>query len=118
MIRLRGVPEAERAVANALDAVAEAAKREVWETAKVVETGAQNKAPVRRGVLKASIKREQRDGGRKASVATHSGYGAYVELGTFRTPAQPFLFPALEEARYPERMEQAIQQAVEGLRVL
>jgi HK97 gp10 family phage protein len=43
-------------------------------------------------------------------VGTNSGYGSYVDLGTSKMPARPFLEPGLELAarRAPETMRRAM----------
>lgn len=43
-------------------------------------------------------------------VGTNTGYGAFVDLGTSRMPARPFLAPGLELAvsRAPETMRRAM----------
>jgi len=70
----------------------------------MVEQGKEN-APFRTGHLKGSIR--LKGGGHCAfEVFTETGggehgdgYGAFVELGTSRMAAQPYLGPALEQAK-------------------
>lgn len=63
--------------------------------------GAKRGCPVDTGRLRASITEELRhDGeGLVEVVGTDVEYAAYVELGTSRARAQPFLRPAAEAAR-------------------
>lgn len=56
------------------------------------------KVPVRTGRLKRSI-RKWRSGTLTWYVGTDVGYAPFVEFGTRRMRAQPFLGPALEAAR-------------------
>jgi HK97 gp10 family phage protein len=49
------------------------------------------------GTLKRSIGIEITDGGMSAEVEPKADYGAYVELGTRKMEAQPYLKPAFEE---------------------
>ena len=49
------------------------------------------------GTLKRSIHLEIADGGMSAEVEPTADYGAYVELGTRKMEAQPYLKPAFEE---------------------
>lgn len=62
-----------------------------------VETGAKRLCPVDTGRLRASITHAlERDAqGLVGVVGTDVDYAPYVELGTSRAPAQPFLRPAL-----------------------
>jgi HK97 gp10 family phage protein len=64
-----------------------------------VERGAKRLCPVDTGRLRASITHSlERDSqGLVAKVGTNVDYAGYVELGTSRAPAQPFLRPALAE---------------------
>ena len=57
----------------------------------------QQKAPVDTGYLKRSIGLEFTDGGMSAEVEPKADYGAYVELGTRKMEARPYLKPAFEE---------------------
>lgn len=67
----------------------------------LIETEAKLNAPVDTGRLRASIHLVLRSDGLGAEVATNLSYAPYLELGTRRTPAQPFLFPAAEKYRTP-----------------
>lgn len=62
-----------------------------------VESGAKRLAPVDTGRLRSSISHEiGRDArGLVGTVGTDVTYAPYVELGTSKAPAQPFLRPAL-----------------------
>ena len=62
-----------------------------------MQAKAQQKAPVDTGYLKRSIGLEFTDGGMSAEVEPKADYGAYVELGTRKMEAQPYLKPAFEE---------------------
>lgn len=63
-----------------------------------IQTGAQNRAPVDTGTLRNSISTElQRGGGTlRGEVGPTANYGAYVENGTSRMRAQPYLRPATD----------------------
>ncbi len=58
---------------------------------------AREMAPVDTGNLRASI-RVERDGNNHA-VVTDVSYAPFLEFGTSRAPAQPFLGPAAESVR-------------------
>lgn len=75
--------------------------RDLQRRAIKVEGAAKRLCPVDTGRLRASITHAlDRDGeGLLAVVGTDVEYAAFVELGTSRTRAQPYLRPALSEAR-------------------
>lgn len=62
-----------------------------------VESGAKQRAPVDTGRLRSSItwRMEEDSKGLAAIVGTNVEYATYVELGTSRMSAQPYLVPAL-----------------------
>lgn len=66
-----------------------------------IERRAKQLAPVDTGRLRGSVAHELgRDGrGLVARIGTDVHYGIFVELGTRRMRAQPFLRPALDSAR-------------------
>jgi HK97 gp10 family phage protein len=64
-------------------------------------------APVDTGFLVSSIHSESIEAGKTAIVQADAEYAAYVEYGTYKAPAQPFLGPAVamyEEQFYLEIM--------------
>jgi HK97 gp10 family phage protein len=71
--------------------VAEAASQQV-------EAGAQSRAPVRTGALRGSIAR--RVEGARWAVGAGVDYALFVELGTSRMAARPYLRPALEAVNW------------------
>jgi len=96
------------------------AKLSSWEIGLVVQGYAKNLAPIDSGRLRASITTARSDGRRtkpsgkgsvdtdyirapeekgETFVGTPVEYGPYVEYGTRRTYAQPFLRPALDMAK-------------------
>lgn len=75
--------------------------REAMKAAIRVERAAKRLCPVDTGRLRASITHSDvdRDGDAvKVRVGTNVEYAAYVELGTSRAAAQPYLRPALSAA--------------------
>ena len=101
-----------------------AISRAVKKAAFDIQARAQANAPVDTGFLKASIYTVTHDGStypaglepskqdsalldqveappndRTAYVAVGASYGIYVEMGTTRAPAQPYLLPAAEAVR-------------------
>lgn len=89
----------------------------VQKTAKEIESGAKQRAPVDTGNLRNSITTSLSDGaGAGASEATVSAgafYSPFVELGTSRMAPQPFFGPAVDEAT--PGFEQAMAELLEGL---
>lgn len=63
-----------------------------------VEGSAKDKAPVDTGALKNSIHVEKKSDN-EYWVADGVEYGIFQELGTSKMSAQPFLVPAVEQAR-------------------
>ena len=72
-------------------------KKVVRHNGAEMQAKAQQNAPVDTGTLKRSIGLEFTDGGMSAEVEPKADYGAYVELGTRKMEAQPYLKPAFEE---------------------
>lgn len=85
-----GLAQLDRAIVDGLDRMAIR-----------VERAAKRAAPVDTGRLRSSIARETtRDAdGFLARVGTDVEYAPYVEFGTQRASAQPFLRPALDSVR-------------------
>lgn len=65
------------------------------EMGNAVCASAKARCPVRTGNLRDSLGVQSGDG--YVDVGTAVDYGKYVELGTCRMRAQPYLMPALEE---------------------
>lgn len=72
-------------------------ERNVEEAAKFVVKEAKMQVPVDTGALKASIDYEldKVRSGYKAKIYADMPYALYVELGTYKMDAQPYLRPAL-----------------------
>ena len=66
-------------------------------TAAGIAADAASRAPVDTGELRDSIHSE--GSGMGAMVVAAAPHSAYVEYGTSRSPAQPYLWPAVEAAR-------------------
>jgi len=75
---------------------------------QAIQTQAQANAPVRTGFLRSSITRLV-SGGRFV-VSALAGYAGYVEYGTSRSAARPFMTPAAESANLLEIARQALRQ--------
>jgi HK97 gp10 family phage protein len=61
-----------------------------------IEGQAKGRAPVDTGALKNSISTEFEDNGLTGIIAPHMEYATFVEFGTKRMSAQPYMTPAAE----------------------
>lgn len=93
-VRIEGIPEAEEALMRASERLLGLMAKVVQETTEDVASEARRLAPVDTGKLRGSI--ETRTGGLDGEVVTDAPYAGYVEFGTSRAPAKPFLTPAAE----------------------
>lgn len=84
----------------------------VRKTAADIAADAKNIAPVDTGNLKGSIG-VSKVGQLESEVGPTANYGIYLELGTSRMPAQPFMGPATDR-RVPAFV-QAMEQIVDGI---
>lgn len=81
--------------------------------AKAVESEARSRVPVASGDLRDAIHVEQDGDDVKVIAGDHRVfYGHLVEFGTSRTPARPFLIPALESRR--EAIVDLVDKALKG----
>lgn len=94
-IRLTGDKELKAALkkASRLGAV----KQVVRSDGATLQRKAQRYCPVDTGTLKRSIDLEISDMGFTATSAAHTDYAAYVEYGTRKMEAQPYMGPAYEQ---------------------
>lgn len=102
-----------RLAATTVGARAAAATRK---TGADITRDAKALAPVDTGNLRASIGTETTGDGRAGvmtvSIGPTASYGAYVETGTSRAAAQPFLWPATE--RHLPGWQAALQHIAKG----
>lgn len=115
-VEIKGLDKA-IATLNRMNLVAEQRVREqVAESALNVQRGAKERCPVRTGALWNSITVDFYQDGLTAEIAPHMPYAPYVEFGTTRMPAKPYLFPAWEEERpkFEAGIKRAVGEAVEG----
>lgn len=75
------------------------------------ETYAKAACPVDTGRLRNSIAHEVETGGKSVVIGTNVEYAAYVELGTSRMGARPYLKPAAENhsGEYRQIVESALK---------
>ena len=74
-------------------------EQELLQAGMVVERAAKQNAPVDTGRLRASISTRMTKEAKSIiiEVGTNVKYAPYVEFGSSRNPAQPYLFPAFVE---------------------
>jgi HK97 gp10 family phage protein len=68
----------------------------VVEHANKIASDARARAPVQTGFLRSSIHVESVTAGKEAQIVVGADYGRFVEYGTYKMAARPFLIPALE----------------------
>lgn len=91
------------------------AERAVERNARECGAVAKSLAPVDTGKLRDSIDARP-DGSMAWVVGPHTDYAAYVEYGTSRMAAQPYLTPATERqrSRFIGDMEQIVERVANG----
>jgi HK97 gp10 family phage protein len=91
----------------------------VARVAHEIEEDARRRAPVRTGFLRSSIEAIPSDAAEPGTVEWEVGaaapYGIFVELGTTKMAARPFLTPAAEAGRGPflDAVGDALQKLTE-----
>lgn len=93
------------------EATRKAAEKALLQTAADIVSVAKQLCPVDTGLLKQSIGADPVSAS-KIRVGTSVEYGKFVEYGTSRSPAQPFLTPAFTQAKstYAKRLKDALQE--------
>lgn len=94
-------------------AIRQAVASEIERGARGIEAGAKQNAPVRTGTLRRSINTQIAGGGLSAIVAAGVDYALYVERGTRRMGARPFMVPAFE--REVPKIKAGVTKALRGL---
>lgn len=93
--------------------IMDAVDAELNDAAEEIKFLAQELVPVKTGLLRSSIHVERIDH-LAVQVRADADYAAYVEYGTSRAPAQPFMTPAIEAVRagYQARIARAIKDSL------
>lgn len=106
---------------NAPKVVRQRAQMVVRKTAKDIERDAKLKAPYDTGNLKNSISTSDlrtvgQSGDLTAEVGPTANYGIYLEMGTSRMAAQPFMGPAADkhEPAFAQALEILAEEALGG----
>lgn len=113
-IRARGLDAARRRLEGIADRVAGVTEEAVAEFAADVETHMKGVVPVDTGVLRDSIKAEKAGDGWTVGPRGVD-YAEFVENGTSRSPAQPYVAPTLVWAKQegPKRIARRIEGVIE-----
>lgn len=96
-IAVDGIANTRALIRRLAEAEEKAGKRLVKKAASDVQRRAMRTVPVDTGNLKRSILVDVADDGKSATVTATADYAAYVEYGTRKMSARPFMRPAAEE---------------------
>jgi len=97
-IDLRGIANLQQAMKEFPEIVREELGKAVQELSLLIEAKAKELCPVDTGLLRSSITPVV-ESWAAAYVGTNTGYAPYVEFGTKKMAAQPFLEPAFLEGQ-------------------
>lgn len=97
--KIRGLSAVKKELRKLSAEARKAGKRAVNASARAVRDSARSRVPVKTGELKKSITTRVSRKGIGARVGTNDEAGPFVEFGTVRQAAKPFLFPAAEQER-------------------
>lgn len=107
-----------RIVSNRLPSIAAAIRPAVVDEVKratlSIEAKAKEKVPVKTGTLRRSIHSVFENGGLRGIVGPSVLYGKFVEFGTRRMGARPFMRPAAEQVL--PGFAAAVKRALAGLK--
>jgi HK97 gp10 family phage protein len=112
-VRIEGMPALRKALLQVSQEGRKTVQREVLRATLAVQRRAKQLCPVDTGRLRNSIAVELEEGGMNGAVGTNVKYAPFVEFGTSRMPAQPYLLPAFEEERavFIERLKRELGEA-------
>jgi HK97 gp10 family phage protein len=111
VLDVRGVKETIAKIDLTNSKVRQAVKEQVAKSALNIQLGAKKRCPVRTGALRNSITVDFY-GVMSAQIGPHLPYAPFVEFGTKKMAARPYLFPAFEEER--PKFEKGLAKAVKG----
>jgi len=107
---VKGVEEFQKAMRNFDSAMQRHVHRQLLSWAADVKALARQLVPVRTGYLRSTIYAKISEW--VAEIGAEATYGFFVEFGTYRMRAQPYLYPAIQ--RYLPRLEQIILDALDA----
>ena len=112
--KIEGLAELNAALNYAAVRARAAAMEALREEVNAIHEDATSGAPVVTGELREGIQREV--SGTEGKVSTTARHSTFVEHGTYKDPAQPFMAPAAAKsrARWPLRAASRIRSALGG----
>ena len=98
-VQIQGLDGLLSKIRSLVPRIREGTRLAVAQTALLVETDAKLFSPVDTGLNRAEIHTEIAPNGLSAAVIAGSEYAVFLEFGTRRMPARPFMHPAYEKNR-------------------
>lgn len=120
-VTVRNLKRLEKQLKYMPDEIYDGCRAATAESVNAVYEDMRNRVPRKSGMLRGAIGRRV-TGALRGRVGIfgrrRAWWGALVEFGTSRTPAQPFAGPAAEAeaARYPGRLRRHVGKALDDLR--
>lgn len=111
-VRIDGIKETIAELSLRDKRVEKAVKAQVGESALKIQEGAKERAPVDTGALRNSITVDFYERGLAAQIGPHMPYAPYVEYGTRKMAARPYLGPAFAAER--PNFERGIKKVLKG----
>ena len=93
-IKLQGIDKLKSIYANAANELADEVKDAITASAQAMADKARQKS---KGELQQSVTAQIADDGMSATISANEPYAPYVEYGTHKMGAEPFMNPAFEE---------------------
>lgn len=115
-VEIRGIDSLRDRLRNLSPRVRRATEQAVAESGRAMERGMKRLAPVDTGTLRDSIRHRVEGTTVTAGPGREVNYAIFVEFGTSRMAAQPYVRPVAEAERhlFPERVRLAVRGAVRG----
>lgn len=113
-IEIKNLSQFTKWTENVVKEVESKVKNTVNQNVHQMEGQAKMLAPVDTGHLRQSINTELSNGGMTGEVSTNVEYALFVEYGTSRQAAQPFMYPAF--VMYSKNFESEIRKIVRDVK--
>ena len=113
MAKIKGLDQWFRKTDNKSKELEESVKSLIAETAYKIESDAKKLTPVDTGNLRRSIKTDIKEDGLTAEIGTNVEYAIYVEFGTSKQPARPYLTPAYVKQK--KKFNDGLRDIVKGI---